>query len=402
MHQAESADIKNINDFGGIEFLSILKESNVSALLDNWGPAQILHVYDPEINMQGLLVIDNITLGPGCGGIQIRPYLTPNKIFQHARTMTWACALADVKLGGAAGGIRGNPLEIDRIKLIRSFAKEVSPYVPDQYIAAPYPYTGKEEMAAFVEEIGDRKGATGKPENMGGIPYEMGAISLGMGIAIEECIQSLQSSHSFQKNFSDIRIAIQGFEFIGSSLAKHLMNKGFKIVAINDEWSTIYDPSGIDINAVLQYSSAITENTSLKRCKGIKILPKNDIQNIDCDILVCTTGNCIINHENIQNLKTKCIVEGINHPVTPIAEQIFHETGIFILPDIVSMIGSAICSYSEYIGDAPEMAFTKIEKKVREITKQVIQSSLHSNIPPRRIAEEIAKEKIRQAMEAKE
>ena len=402
MHQAETANLKNNNDFGEIEFVNILKENNVSALLDNWGPAQILHVYDPEINMQGLLVIDNITLGPGCGGIQIRPYLTPNKIFQHARTMTWACALADVKFGGAAGGIRGNPFEIDRIKFIKSFAREVSPYVPDQFIAAPYPHTGKEEMSAFADEVGDRKGATGKPESMGGIPYEMGAIGLGMGIAIEEAIKVLQSFRSFPKKFSDVKIAIQGFEHIGSSLAKFLMNNGLKIIAISDEWSTIYDPSGIDINEVLQYSSAITENTSLKRCKGITKLSINDIQNIECDILVCTTGNCIINHENMQNLKAKCIVEGINHPITPIAEQIFHEMGIFILPDIVTMIGSAICSYSEYEGDAPEMAFSLIERKVREVAKKVIISSLKSNIPPRRIAEEIAKEKIRQLIEAKE
>ncbi len=104
----------------------------------------------------------------------------------------------------------------------------------------------------------------------------------------------------------------------------------------------------------------------------------------------------------MQNLKAKCIVEGINHPITPIAEQIFHEMGIFILPDIVTMIGSAICSYSEYEGDAPEMAFSLIERKVREVAKKVIISSLKSNIPPRRIAEEIAKEKIRQLIEAKE
>ena len=387
---------------GNLDLIKILKESNPSALLDNWGPVQILQVYEPNINMLGILVIDNITLGPGCGGIEILPSLTPYNIFQHARAMTWACALADVKLGGAAGGIRGNPFEIDKIKFIRSFAKEVSPYVPDQYIAAPCPSMGKDEMAAFAEEVGDRKGATGKPESMGGIPYELGAIGLGMGIAIEECIKALQSSRSFPKELSDVRIVIQGFEHIGVSLAKYLMSKGLKIIAINDEWSTIYDPKGIDINRVLEYSSAITESTSFKCCKDIKKLPKNDILNVDCDILVCTTGKCIVTHENIQNIKTNCVVEGINHPVAPLAERIFHEKGVFVLPDILNMVSSAICSYAENNMDTPEMAFSLIEKKVREVTKEVIHQSLYSNIPPRRVAEEIAKERILQEMEAKE
>lgn len=396
--KTQMTDAWSNTDDREFNLINIIQENNASALLDNWGPEQIFQVYDPEINMQGILVVDNTTLGPGCGGIKLSPHITPNNIFQHARTMTWACALAGVKLGGAAGGIRGNPLAIDKSKFIKSFAQKISPYVPNQYVAAPFPPIGKEEMAVFAEEVGDRKGAVGKPEHMGGIPQETGIIGLGMGVAIEECIKIVQS---FPKNPSDIRIVIQGFEHIGRSLAQYLVNKGLKIIAISDDWCTVYDPKGINLDTILKYSCALTENTSLKRCKEITKLSKNDIQHIDCDILVCTTGNCLVTHENIQDINIKCIVEGINRPVTPVAEQIFHEKGVLVLPDTLTLVSSAVCSYAEYNMDSSEMAFSLMEKKIREVSQKVIDQSLNSNIPPRRVAKEIARERILQRMEAK-
>ena len=377
-----------------LDVMDVLKETNVSAFLDNWGPVHVLQVYDPDINMQGILVIDNLALGPGCGGIRICPHITPYDVFQHARTMTWACALADVKLGGAAAGIRADPFEIDRIKFIRSFAREVSPYVPDQYIATPWLYVGMNEMAAFVEEVGDRRGATGKPERMDGIPYELGVIGLGMGVAIEETINACRSLGSFPSDISEARIVIQGLESIGCSLAKFLLTKGTRVIALSDEWCSIYDPEGIDINKILEYFSTTGKTRSLKDCKGVKKLPKDDIIKIDCDVFVSTTGNNLVTAENVQCLNTRCVVEGVNNPITPIAERMLHKKGILVLPDILSMVSSAVSSYAEYRMDTSEMAFSSIESKTRETTRHAVERSLDSGIPMRRVLKEIAKERI--------
>jgi len=158
--------------------------------------------------------------------------------------MTLSCSLLDIKFGGAAAGIRANPFEIDKIEFIKSFAKRISPYIPEQYIATPYMDIGQEEMSIFAEEVGDMRGVTGKPENMGGIPYELGVIGLGMGVVIETIIDSAQSLYSLPQDISEVKIAIQGFDHIGRTLAKYLDNKTANIVAICDAGCTIYDPSG--------------------------------------------------------------------------------------------------------------------------------------------------------------
>ena len=159
----EMINNKALNTNNDINLIKVLKDINVSAFLDSWGPLEVIQVYDPNINMQGILVIDNTVLGPGCGGIRISPTITPRLVFEQARKMTLTCALVDLNFGGAAAGIRANHFEINKKEFIRSFAKRVSPYVPGQYIARPDINITQEEMAVFSEEVGERRGATGKP-----------------------------------------------------------------------------------------------------------------------------------------------------------------------------------------------------------------------------------------------
>ena len=399
MEMIQNGEVRAQNKISKENLIKVLEEINVSAFLNEWGPTNIIQVYDPDINMQGILVLDNTCLGPACGGIKISPVITPHQVFLNARKMTLSCALVNVNFGGAAAGIRANPFEIDKINFIKSFARGVSPYVPDQYIAAPNMNVGKHEMAAFVEEVGDRRGACGKPEDMGGIPHELGVIGFGMGVIIDEIIKTAHFSSDLPSSISEAKIVIQGFGNIGCTIAKYLANKGAKIIAISDDWCAIYDSKGIDINETLKYSSAIAEKHSLRYCKDVKVLAKEEIVKVDGDIFVPTTGNCVLTEENIRLLKSKCIVEGVNNPITAIADQMLHKKGVLVLPDILTIAGSAVSSYAEYNGNSCEMAFSLIESKIRETTEQVIQQSFKSSIPLRRVAKEIARERILQAME---
>ena len=73
-----------------------------------------------------------------------------------------------------------------------------------------------------------------------------------------------------------------------------------------------------------------------------------------------------------------------------------------VLPDILTMMGGPISSYAEYSGHSSDVAFSSIDNKVRETTKEVVQRSLESDIPLRRIVKEIAKDTIMQKVEVEE
>jgi len=188
-----------------------LREVNVPAFLDRWGPENVIQVYDPELGMRGVLVIDNTCLGPGKGGIRISSTVTPFEVFRLARAMTWKCALAGIPFGGAKSGIRADPFKIDKTKMMKAFAKLIAPYVPGRYIAAPDMNVGEKEIEAFVEAVGDLRGATGKPIKLGGIPHELGTTGFGVGVALETSLKIISHKIDLPENLSDVRVAIQGF-----------------------------------------------------------------------------------------------------------------------------------------------------------------------------------------------
>ena len=133
---------------------SLLTNVNAAAFCDEWGPENVLRVYDPKTSMEGIVVVDNTTRGPGKGGIRMRSGLTPREVFNLARTMTWKCALADVPFGGAMGGIDACPYSPDRLTLIRAFARAVSATTPTQWIAGPDMGIGENEIALPVPILG--------------------------------------------------------------------------------------------------------------------------------------------------------------------------------------------------------------------------------------------------------
>lgn len=400
MSMTQNGETKSMGGIKTEALLRILEETNVSAFLDSWGPIDVLQVYDPDNGMHGVLVIDNLTLGPGIGGIRISNTVTPREEFQRARTATLTCALAEVDFGGAAAGIRAAPEAVDCLKLIRAFARRISPHVPDRFIAAPDLNTGQDEMRAFAHEVGDLQGATGKPLNMGGIPQELGVQGFGMAVAASATLEAVRSGRSdVPPSIGEAKVAIQGFDRIGTAAARSLAGRGTKIVALCDEWGMVRDPSGIDLNKALKFSSATTERQSLASCKALERLPRDNIVKVDCDVLLLTTANALLTEDNVQQLGARCIVEGVNSPVTSIADQILAARGTLVVPDLLAASAGVIASYAEHSRSSCERAFSLVESKIKGNTSYLVERSLELGVPLRRVAKEAARERLLQAME---
>jgi len=367
---------------------------------DRWGPEKIIRVYDPSIGMKGILCIDNTALGPGKGGMRIRKGIDVLEVFKLARTMTWKCALADLPFGGAKGGINADPYAIDKIKYMKSFARAISVFCPDQWVSAPDMNVGEKEIEAFVEVIGDRQAATGKPEHLGGIPHELGTTGFGVCISIERALPVLSNAYPIEESLTGMKVVIQGFGNVGSELAKYLAEKDAKVVGISDYWGAIYDPEGIDISKALRHAYATEEDQSIKNFKGAKEIPRDDLIYLDCDILVPAAISNVITAENASQINARLVVEGANIPTTKEAEEILFKQGILVLPDLLVNAGGVIGSYVEYLGKGADEAFSMIESKIGENTKLVMEKAIEDStiIPPRKVAIEIAMERVSEAM----
>lgn len=371
---------------------------------DEFGPEKIIHVYDPQTKMKGILVIDSTARGPGKGGIRMTPTVNEEEVFRLARTMTWKTALADLPFGGAKSGIIANPKELtkeQKKQIIQSFARALKHLSPSEYIAAPDVNTGEQEMEWYAEANGNWKSCTGKPANVCmkifgkpgekcGIPHEYGATGFGVAYATLTAVQL------FKMEKYGSSVAIEGFGNVGTFAAQSLSEAGLKIVAVSDSKGCVYNKNGIDVEKLIK----IKEKTgSVINYKAGEILTNKQIFELPVDILIPAALPDVINQNNVDNIKAKIIVEAANIPTTPDVEEILFKKNILVVPDFVANAGGVISSYAEYRGYNPKKMLEVVRKKIIKNVRTVLRRSKKENVKPRDVALSIAKERVREAME---
>ena len=149
-----------------------MKTVSIDFRPDEFGPEKLIVLYDPRIKMQGYLVIDNTARGLAKGGVRMAPDLNLRETMRLARTMTWKNAVADLPLGGAKGGIVWDPASQERERIIRAYARALRNLIPDEYVFGLDMGLSENDAALVVDELNNRKAATGKPDFLGGINYD--------------------------------------------------------------------------------------------------------------------------------------------------------------------------------------------------------------------------------------
>lgn len=368
----------------------------MSILKDQFGPEYLIYVYDPLIGMEGFLVIDNTILGPGKGGIRMTPNVTLEEVFRLARTMTWKNSLAGIPFGGAKAGIiwPGGDVQLKK-RYIQSFARAIKIFTPKKYIAGPDIGTGEKEMSWFVETTGNWRSATGKPANLClpkfnrknkkcGLPHELG--STGFGVAQATAVAADFVGLSIKKS----TVAIHGFGNVGSSAYRFLTKMGSRVVALADRDGAIFSKTGFNKKSV---EKLIKLRQPVSVLKGEKI-SSDDFWGLAVDILIPASITDSINDANKDKIKAKIIIEGANIPMSEKIEAEFYDKGILIVPDFVANAGGVFSSYAEYRGYNSKNMFDLVEKRIKKITRTVLEESSRLKKFPRAAALKMAKAKI--------
>lgn len=357
---------------------------------DEFGPEYLVKVYDKKIGLEGILVVDNTSLGPGKGGIRMTPDVTEEEVSRLARTMTWKNALAGVDFGGAKAGIvwKGGTDEEKKI-VLQKFAKAISVFIPGKYIAGPDVNTGEKEMQWFVEAVDSCDSATGKPANMcgdvgkPGLPHELG--STGFGV-----VQSMRAAAEVMGlDIDNLKVSIHGFGNVGTFVYKFLTEMGVKVVAIADKSGAVFAEGGFDPGIM---DNIIKERKSIVEYSGEhKKISESIFWSLPVDVLIPASVTDVIGDNNKDDISAKLIVEAGNIPMRENVEQELFERGIMFIPDFVANAGGVISSCSEYKGYSSKKMFELIEANIVNTTKEVIRVSLENELNPRTVALDLAK-----------
>lgn len=353
---------------------------------------------------EGYRVQYNTARGPAKGGIRFHPNVTLDEVKALACWMTWKCAIVNIPYGGGKGGVACNPKELSMRELegiTRRFTSGILPIIgPEIDIPAPDVYTNSQVMAWMMDTYSMTKGypvlgvVTGKPVALGGSLGRNEATGRGVFYCIEEACEHLNIP------LRGAKVVVQGFGNAGS-VAAHLLDSAKNyVIAVSDSRGCIYNKHGLDIPKLILHKE---KNGTVLGFPGADEITSDQMLSLECDVLIPAALENVITKENAATIKAKVIAEAANGPITPEADLILNEKGVFIIPDILCNAGGVTVSYFEWVQNEQHMfwneddVYNRLERIMKSSFNDVLKINRDYKVPMRTAATMLGVSRVAEA-----
>jgi len=311
---------------------------------------------------RGFRVQHNDARGPGKGGIRFHPQETIDTVRALAMWMTWKCAVVDIPLGGAKGGVICDPHNLsarEQEQICRGWVRQIAKNIgPISDVPAPDVMTNAQHMLWILDEFEHIHGGrypgfiTGKPVELGGSQGRTEATGYGVVFTVREALKELGIRPE------NTTACVQGFGNVAQYAIELYHRLGGRVIAVScwdqaDQCSYTYRKrEGVDLQQLL----AITDqfggiDKSKAKELGYELLPGDAWIEQKVDILIPAAIENQITGENVGRISpsVRIIAEGANGPTTPEADTQIRERGILLIPDFLANAGGVTCSYFEQV-----------------------------------------------------
>ena len=311
---------------------------------------------------RGFRVQHNDARGPSKGGIRFHPAETLDTVRALAMWMTWKCAVVDIPLGGAKGGIICDPHGLsqhEQERLCRGFIRQIAKNVgPVTDVPAPDVMTSPQHMLWMLDEFETIHGVkapgfiTGKPVGMGGSLGRKEATGFGVVYTIRGALQELNLRPQ------DTRASVQGFGNVAQYAIELYQQIGGTVVAVSS-WDqadqkayTFRKLPGVNLDELRGITDRFggIDRQKARDC-GYEVLPGDAWLDQEVEILIPAALEHQIHADNVARVRptVRIVAEGANGPTGPVADRAFKERGVFMLPDLLANAGGVTCSYFEQV-----------------------------------------------------
>jgi len=367
---------------------------NVFDAMKDGGFDSVMYKYDKSTGLKMIIALHDLTLGSALGGIRFYPYESWEAALidamRLARGMTYKNAIIHrlsrgvLSHGGGKAVIWGNPKTDKTSELLRAAAETIN-LLNGKYI-------GGEDMNMTVKDVEIMYEKTRYVTGLQETHYRGGRIGSGdpSPVTALGVFEGIRSSLKFVFGtdwMANRKFAIQGIGSVGMALLEYLAVRS--------------DPSRIIISD--NDESKISRATL--KYPGIQFLdPKNsdEIYDQKCDVFVpCAMGG-VINDGTIERLATAGvkIVAGCanNQLLQPQHGEELKNRGILYAPDYVINAGGAINVATELkqLGYNHDEA-VGMTRQIGPLLDRIFLDAAQKNVPPGRIADEIAERELADA-----
>ena len=325
----------------------------------------------------GYRVQFNSAIGPYKGGIRLHPSVNLGIIKFLGFEQIFKNSLTGLPIGGGKGGSDFDPKgKSDRevMAFCQSFMTELSKYIgQDTDVPAGDIGTGAREIGYMFGQYKRLRNLfegvlTGKGLSYGGSLARTEATGYGLLYITEEMLKCHGES------LEGKTVAVSGAGNVATYAIEKAQQLGAKVVTCSDSNGWVYDPDGIDLDALkdikgvkrarLSVYTDYRPNAEYHEGKGV--------WSVKCDIaLPCATQNEL----TLEDAKTlvangvMAVCEGANMPTTADATEYLLANGIYFLPGKAANAGGVATSALEMSQNSERLhwTFEEVDAKLKDI-----------------------------------
>jgi glutamate dehydrogenase len=368
---------------------------------------------------QGFRVQHNDARGPAKGGIRWHPAETIDTVRALATWMTWKCAVADIPLGGAKGGVVIDPATLstsEKERLARGYIQAIWKNIgPRLDVPAPDVGTTAQMMGWMMDEYSKLSGQytpgviTGKPVGGGGSLGRTEATGYGVIYTVREALKHL---HMEPKNCV---AAIQGFGNVAQFAAFGFTEiLGGKVACVSywdraDRTSyTVSHPNFVDPRFLVSITDQYGSIDKTKAAQAGYVIEDGEAWIAkEADILIPSALEGQITASNVQKIhgRVRMLAEGANGPTTPEADEVLKARNIFVIPDFLCNAGGVTVSYFEAVQNdmnfywSRQEVLERLDHKMTVAFEGVLEMSTREDVFMRDAAYMVAIDRVVKAME---
>ncbi len=292
--------------------------------------------------------MDPEVVAPAAGGTRMADDVTIDELGLLARAMTYKLAVFEGRIGGAKAGIRQRLLD-SRDETLTRYCDEIEPMVMSgRFLTGADLGTSTSDFAPLHDG-----GPSVFDHVVDGVGFEELVTGRGVVAAAEAWLGTLEGRS----------VALEGFGKVGHGVAREVVRRGGRLVAVSTLRGAVAKASGFDVDELVEARAEHGE--SFVHHLDLEVHPPRELHELRVDVLVPGARVGVYDAGLAALVQAQVIAPAANVPYTVGGLAELRSRRVAALPDFVCN-GGAVLAYQASRAHTADEVLARVDREIGE------------------------------------